>query len=577
MPPPDLKSIKLKDPKNYSIIGRPIHGVDNAAIVTGKPIFGIDVTLPGMLFAVYEKCPVFGGKAISANLDVVRAMPGVRYAFIVEGGAESPGDPSHSRLWPGVAIVADGWWQARVARQKLQVTWDEGPWAQQSSADFARRAEELSKQPFGLLRHSHGDVDAALGSAAKVLEASYSYPFLNHASLEPQSCTAHFHDDTLEMWSPTQTPGYAMDLVAKTLGIPRNNIKVHMMRAGGNFGRRLVNDFMVENAWIAKVVGQPVKLLWTREDDMTHDSFRPGGFHYLKGGLDASGRLLAWRNHYVSYGEGENFAPLAQMGGLEFPSRFVPNVAFGATLMPLGAPTGAMRCPRSNGYSFIFQSFLDELAHATGKDPVQFRLDLLKVPAVTHEADDNFEPSRMQAVLERVAERSHWSSRRNLPKGRALGVASHYAGEGYRAGTAVAVRRGYYAHVADVSVDEHNKVKVHKVWVVVDIGSQVVNPSSAENVTQGGVIEGLSHLMSWEITFDKGRVLQNNFHQYAVTRLQQAPPEIDVHFLKTDNPPSGLGEPSLAPTIPAVCNAIFAASGKRLRSLPISKLGFSWA
>jgi isoquinoline 1-oxidoreductase beta subunit len=562
--PPDPATVKLKDPKHFKIIGRSVPGVDSPLIVQGKPLFGIDVTVPGMKYAIYAKCPVFGGTIVRANIAQLKSLPGVRDAFILRGDASIAGSTGPlDRLVDGVAIVADSWWLAEQARQKLEVAWDEGHTARDSDARFAAEAARLSRQTPAAYIVKNGNVDAALAGAARVLEAAYSYPFLAHATLEPQNCTAAYASGKLEIWAPTQNPESNRTVIARTLGIAPDDITIHLTRCGGGFGRRGASDYAVEAAAIAKHVGVPVKLLWNRADDIRHDFYRPAGFHHFTAGLDSDGGIVAFRDHFVTPGTGEGPASSALAGPDEFPARFVAHMEFSASFVPSGVPTGPLRAPESNGLAFAFQSFIDELAHAAGRDPLQFRLDLLGEPRILDSTDDryglqpDFDTGRMRGVLELVREKSGWDARRELPARTGMGTAFYYS------------HMGYFAEVVQTTVAADGTLKIDKVWVAADVGSQIINPSGAENQVQGAVLDGIGQSLA-RIDIENGRAVQSNFHDFALLRINQAPP-VEVHFRRTANPPTGLGEPALPPVIPALCNAIYAACGTRLRHLPIEQ------
>jgi isoquinoline 1-oxidoreductase subunit beta len=568
--PPDLNSVVLKNPKDFRIIGKPVPSIDGPLVVTGKPLFGIDVTVPGMRYAVFEKCAVFGGKPTGAELDSITALPGIRSAFIVPGfNPNGLSDGVEAGLQDGVAIVADTWWKANTVLERLHVNWDEGPSASQSTETYTRRAAELAQQPPAVFVRSDGNVKGAFASAAHVLEAEYAYPFLAHVPMEPMNATAHYRDGKVEIWAPTQNPAPGRMLVAKALGVAESDVTIHMTRCGGGFGRRLANDYMVEAATISKLTGEPVKLLWNRRQDIQHDFYRPAGFHFFKAGIDAQGKLIAFRDHFVTFGNGDKPSNSADLPAEEFPARFVANLEFGMSMMPLSVPTGPLRAPQSNALAFSFQSFIDEIAHAAGRDPLQFRIELFGEPRVLPLSPDlahfgpipgfgpipRFDTGRACGVLELVREKSGWGKYK-LPAGTGMGVAFYYS------------HFGYFAEVVQATVARGGVVKVDKVWVAGDCGHQIINPAGAVNQVQGGALDGISQALGQEITIDRGRVVQTNFHEFKLLRMNQAP-SVQVDFRITEGPPTGLGEPALPPAVPALCNAIFAATGKRVRKLPI--------
>jgi isoquinoline 1-oxidoreductase beta subunit len=546
LPVPEPAELQLKSrPEEFKLLGTLVPGVDNPKILTGQPLFGCDTRLAGMLYAVFEKCPAYGGKVRSANIEELRRLPGVTHAFVVAGTDQLDG------LLPGVAIVADSWWQANEARKQLRVDW--AATHADSTADYERQAGALQGRAGDTLR-ADGDVEAALGAAAQVVAASYYYPFVSHANLEPQNCTALLRESgRLELWAPSQNPKGGRLLIAETLGIPEDRIHVNLTRIGGGFGRRLRHDFMVEAAWIAREVRRPVQLQWTREDDLRHDFYRPAAWHQFRAGLGADGRMTAFDHHFITCGRDGRPVSGADLSPGHYPAGLVPNFRLRQSLIETHVPTGPWRSPGHSAYCWAYQSFFDEVALAAGRDPLEFRLDLLS----RSYGEPPLDLARAAGTLRIAAEKAGWG--RPLAAGRGLGLAFHFD------------HGGFVSHVAEVVADG-SRVRVEKVWSSIDIGP-VINLSGARNQVEGCVVDALS-TAQLEITFAEGAAQQGNFDSYGLLRIPQAP-AVECHFIQSDHPPSGLGEPPIAPATPAIANAIFAATGTRIRALPFRRSGIS--
>lgn len=561
LPPPDEKSIMLKAPADFRIIGTSVAGVDTPAIVAGKPLFGIDMVLPGMAYAAIEMCPAFGGTIKSAALDAARARPGVRHVMTLNTGIDPAGADD------AVAIIADSWWTANEARAALRIEWETKVAAGHSTTGYAATATKLMDGSIGKDVAKTGDAAAALGKAARIVKARYGYPFLAHATLEPQNCTALWKDGGIEIWAPTQWPEDGRALVAKALGLAPTAIRINLVRAGGGFGRRLQNDYMVQAAQIAKAVpGVPVKLINSRRDDLQHDYYRPAGWHALQAGIDKDGRLLALTDHFISFGKDGKPVRAAEFNTSEFPIGVLPDIHVGQTLIDTNMPTGWLRAPTSNAMAFVFQGFLDEVAAAGNRDLPSLLREILgparKLPDV--DGYPGFDTGRARGVIDRVCTLAKWQG-----PGGGAGPGGKAGKPGWGRGFGFYFsHRGYFAEVVDVEVAD-GAIKVPRVWVVGDIGRQVINPVNARQQVEGAVIDGLGQAFAGQaIELVAGAVTQANFDSYPLPRID-ATPVIAHEFLITDNPPTGLGEPALPPVIPALANAIHAATGKRLRSLPL--------
>jgi len=564
LPVPDAKSVKLKTKAQFKIIGTRVAGVDNEAIVTGKPLFGIDTVVPGMLYATYTKCPAVGGSVKSANLAEIKKMPGVVNAFVLKG----TGKPAE--VMPGVAIVAKTTWQAFAAKKALKIVWDESSASEDSWTAAQAKAKDIAKQPGETVLENSGNVDGAL-SGAGVIEAFYTYPFVAHAPLEPQNCTASYKDGALEIWAPTQMPDGGITGASTVTGIPKEKITLHQTRVGGGFGRRLSNDYVCEVAMIAKTIGKPVKLQWMREDDMAHDFYRVAGFHSLKGAVDDKGKIAAWDNHFITF-TADGKAPVAG-GGIgpppgrpgpkgpgEFPAPFIANYRLTQTMMPLQIPCGPWRAPGSNGIAFPIQCFINELATAAKRDHVEFLIDLFGAPRRLQEGNPYaINTGRAVGVIKLAAQKSDWGKK--LPKGSGRGIAFHFS------------HAGHFAEVVELSVDDKKKITFHRIVVAGDIGP-VVNLSGAENQCEGAALDGLSTMLALETEIENGRIQNLNFDEYRIFRNRNMP-QVEAHFIQTDVSPTGTGEPALPPIAPAIVNAIFAATGDRVRTLPLTKSGYS--
>src|SRR5215472_3678059 len=532
--------VALKTAKDYKIVGKPIPRLDTPAKVNGTAEYGIDFRVPDMKFALLARCPVIGGKVASFDDKESKKVPGVSYIGKI-------GDSS-------VAVVADSVWSAMEGRRVLQVIWDEGPNKDLNTAAVMDSLRQGATKK-GVTMYSAGDVGKVSG---RRIEATYELPFMAHAPMEPGNATAHFQGSKCEVWAPTQVPQDVRDSVAQAVGLDSDNVKVHVQLIGGGFGRRLEHDYAVEAAQVSKAINAPVKVVWTREDDMRNSTYRPASLHKLSAMLDGQGWPVAFTHRIIAPsisaqkgqpGEGGVDPDLKEEAALVYSFPYA-SVEYVATETPV--PLGWMRSVYALQVGFASECFIDELAAAAGKNPLDYRLHLLAKDEDIKYFDATWRTSRMRAILQMAADKAGW--------GKPL-LAGHYHGI-----ACFGCFSTYCAQVVELSMDG-DQPRIHRVVGAVDCG-QVVNPNILEQQIQGGVIYGLTNALRAKITIEKGRVVQGNFDDYAPIRMNEIP-KVEGYFVETTEPPSGVGEPPIPPLAPAVCNAIYAATKKRIRALPI--------
>jgi isoquinoline 1-oxidoreductase subunit beta len=568
LPTPKAGVIALKQPKNFRLIGKPIPRVDVPSKVDGSAGFGIDIRVPGMLFAVIARCPHFGGKLINFDAAAAKAVPGVRAVFPVPAVGTIPKIIYNANSAEGVAVVADSTWSAIEGRKALKISWDRGPGGNETTEGLRKLLQQQAAAPPSFIAVNQGDALKALSDAAKKVEATYELPFVAHATMEPMNTTIHVRDDSIEVWSPTQGGELLQNEIVQLSGLPKDKVTVHMTLCGGSFGRRYQWDYVAEAWQVGKEVKTPVQLLWTREDDMQHDFYRQYSYHYMAGGLDSKGNPIAWSHRVASTPIRSVFdspdrlkdprhVAAQELGGADVLPYKVPNFRLDYAPVNSVVPRAWWRSVESSFTAFAMECFIDELAHAAGRDPYEFRMSLLqeqrKIKAVMWPDNLPLDTGKLRSVLQLAAERADWNKPR--PKGHGRGIACHYSFS------------SYIAHVAEVSVDKNGTVHVDRIVSAVNCGT-AVNPDGVRAMTEGAINYALTPVLSGEITIKDGAVEQSNFHDYQVLRISGAP-EVEVHIVPSNEEPGGMGEPGVPPLAPAVANAVFDATGVRIRRLPI--------